>query len=474
MISLWQQFLHRRLARRASHWALATVLLTASSCNTARQKTASTADDPFLKHESATQVAASANDDSPAQSSGKSRATSKNTSSAMPMQPQFDDRDEFDIGATVPDPVPFRQFSRQYSSGRFFDASASIRRGMIQQTAAEQPCPEPEQYVPPRGGTPELCEHGVIDESPCTTAKLYPDEYLCDGGDRDYPIHYSEDQMLGLESEDAAVEYRDELGNRHVKPSNRVCVYSPRFAAVTAVTQPLEDVGGGRPVQAVASTTGVGLDNREGTFAQHQRDATERLVTRSRGSGLTSGAATDAVDRPIAIHGHVHTTTPALDFAFLRTGLLKQTEEARLAASIQSAVAWTRDQNPVITAKSEQAIVLKGEFKELELVGRENRFNGKGKLRIVKTADKKIAEPGDIVKFSIRYDNIGDIEVREVVIIDNLTPRLEYVNDSATCDRDGALELEDNGEGSVILRWVLDEPLPGGSGGVVTFQALVR
>ena len=243
---------------------------------------------------------------------------------------------------------------------------------------------------------------------------------------------------------------------------------------MTSVTQSIEDVGGGRPVQATASQTGLGLANREGTFAQHQRDASLRLVTRSRGSGLTSGAATDAVDRPIAIHGHIHTTTPRLDFAFLRTGLMQQSEEARLAASIQSAIVWTRDQNPVVTAKSEQAIVLKSEFKEQELVGQENRFNGKGKLRIVKSADKRIAEPGDVVKFSIRYDNIGDREVRDVLIVDNLTPRLEYVEDSATCDVDGVLEVEDNGEGSVILRWVLEEPLRGRSGGVVTFQARVR
>jgi uncharacterized repeat protein (TIGR01451 family) len=340
--------------------------------------------------------------------------------------------------------------------------------GAIQRTAAEERCPDLCDLCPLPG------QGAVIDESPGASAKLYPDEYLCDGGDRDYPIHYEEDRMLGFETEDAAVEYRDDSGKRHVKPTNRVCVYSPRFAAVTAVTQSLEDVGGARPLQAISATVGSGLANREGTFAQHQRDASERLVTRVRGSGLTNGAAADEVDRPIAVHGHVHTTTPALDFAFLRTGLMKQSEEARLAVSIQSARTWTRDQNPVVTAQSEQAIELKSHFRDLELVGQENRFNGQGKLRIVKSANKRIAEPGDVVKFSIRYDNIGDREVHDVVIVDNLTPRLEYVEDSATCDRDGVLQVEDNGEGSVILKWVLDEPLKGRSGGVVTFEARVR
>jgi uncharacterized repeat protein (TIGR01451 family) len=162
------------------------------------------------------------------------------------------------------------------------------------------------------------------------------------------------------------------------------------------------------------------------------------------------------------------------DFGFLQTGQLRQSDEARLAVSIQSAANWTRDQNPVIAASSQQGNELRSHFRDQELVGRENRFNGKARLRVVKLADKAIAEPGDIVTFTIRYDNIGDREVHAVVIVDNLTPRLEYIEDSATCDSNGVLETEDNGEGSLILRWVLDEPLAGRAGGVVTFQARVR
>ena len=65
------------------------------------------------------------------------------------------------------------------------------------------------------------------------------------------------------------------------------------------------------------------------------------------------------------------------------------------SSDIESAIVWTRDQNPVITAKSEQANVLKSEFKEQELVGQENRFNGKGKLRILSAdhaADKRAGQ----------------------------------------------------------------------------------
>ncbi|MBS0261219.1 MAG: DUF11 domain-containing protein, partial [Planctomycetes bacterium] len=137
-----------------------------------------------------------------------------------------------------------------------------------------------------------------------------------------------------------------------------------------------------------------------------------------------------------------------------------------------SAIVWTRDQYPVLAAKSVQGIELKSKFKPDELVGSENKKNGK--LRIVKLADKKVATSGEIVTFSIRYDNLGNREIHEVVITDNLTPRLEYIADSAVSDIPAQFEIEDNGEGSSILRWTLDEPLPGGRGGVVTFKALVR
>jgi uncharacterized repeat protein (TIGR01451 family) len=97
-----------------------------------------------------------------------------------------------------------------------------------------------------------------------------------------------------------------------------------------------------------------------------------------------------------------------------------------------------------------------------------------GKLRIVKMADKKQAERGDVVTFTIRYDNVGERSLTDVTITDNLTPRLEYVEDSGTSDRDGRLDTVDNGEGSKILKWTFDKPLEGRTGGVVTFQAKVK
>jgi len=55
-----------------------------------------------------------------------------------------------------------------------------------------------------------------------------------------------------------------------------------------------------------------------------------------------------------------------------------------------------------------------------------------------------------------------------------LTPRLGYIPDSGVSSRPAVFGIADNGEGSVILSWKLNEALPGKSKGWVTFKAKVR
>ncbi len=67
--------------------------------------------------------------------------------------------------------------------------------------------------------------------------------------------------------------------------------------------------------------------------------------------------------------------------------------------------------------------------------------------------------------FTIRYDNVGDRSLTDVTITDNLTPRLEYVEDLRHQRPGRTLDTVDNGEGSKILKWAFDKPLEGRTGG---------
>jgi uncharacterized repeat protein (TIGR01451 family) len=152
---------------------------------------------------------------------------------------------------------------------------------------------------------------------------------------------------------------------------------------------------------------------------------------------------------------------------------MRQSDKARIARERKAAIAWTRDEYPVVAASLEGAQQILVKFVVNELVGIEDRRKP-GRLEIVKLADKQTARPGDIVNFRIEYENLGDRELKDVRIIDNLTPRLEYVPDSGVSSRPAILDVADNGEGSVVLTWSLKEPLRGKTKGAVTFKARVQ
>ncbi len=303
--------------------------------------------------------------------------------------------------------------------------------------------------------------------------KLFPDEYLCDGGDRGYPVRYDVETRLGLETEDTVAEYTDHTGSLHVKPTNKVCVYAPRFGAMRSIGSPILETAVHKVASADKFTGGAGMRNQIVTARHRQNIAPGKYRTRERASDIDVGLRSSAVAQGQTVVSHTKLVNTFEDFQFVRSGLLAQTEEVRLAKGIQAAAAWSRSQFPVIAAQTEQAQEVLSEFRAQAVVGRESKQKP-GRLRIVKMADKDVAQPGETITFTIRYDNLGELPLYKIRIIDNLTPRLGYVEDSETSDRAGRLLIQDNEEGSVILEFELDEPLPGGKGGVVTFQAKVR
>jgi uncharacterized repeat protein (TIGR01451 family) len=108
-----------------------------------------------------------------------------------------------------------------------------------------------------------------------------------------------------------------------------------------------------------------------------------------------------------------------------------------------------------------------------EYVGVEDRRTP-GELKLLKVADKSSAHPGDLVTFTIRFDNVGGRDLLKVRIVDNLSPRLQFVDGSISSNFDGALNVTDNGAGGKLLTFEFDQPLKGKTGGFISFQCKVR
>ena len=363
-------------------------------------------------------------------------------------------------------------------------ASAPVSGSRIMQTSAihggigptgaivQSPyCPR----VPAMGMGPNCDPYavGLVAECDGDSPVAYPDEYLFDGGDRGDPVHYSVTGLSGFESEDTIAEYADENSKQYLKKSNRVAVYAPRFGAVTTVSAPSADTGVNRAAGAVTTTRGVGVDTRLATVWHAQREGTERVQTRSRASGIEVDVRGHGVDQLDRQDINAITQNVFEDRGLQKGGQLLKADEARLALGIQAAQIWTRTEFPTIEAKVVSASETRTEMSIAEFVGRKSQAKP-GVLQIIKTADKRTGQPGDVVTFTIIYENVGERPLHDIMISDSLTPRLEYIPESATSDRNGQLATEDNGEGSLILRWELDEPLPGKTRGTVGFQARIR
>lgn len=306
-------------------------------------------------------------------------------------------------------------------------------------------------------------------------AEKYPDEYLCDGGDRELPVHYDSNVRMGLDTEDTVAEFTDHTGKNRVRPTNRVCVYAPRFSTIRTISRPHE----GMILNEIAGVgTSISTDQMHMRLkASHhvKNETSNRVLVRSRASGLESEQLQDNLQNVRSLMIHEKLLNVYQDLNFVKFGKLETTDAARLNFGIKASLVWTREEYPVMAAKTDSAMVGVYEAHAATIVGVDDKKSDKpGDLRLVKLADKQTALPGDVVEFTIRYDNLGPNSVHHVRIVDNLTPRLAYVDDSATSDREGRLVVEDNGEGSLVLVWELTHPLPPKTGGVVSFKAKIR
>lgn len=312
---------------------------------------------------------------------------------------------------------------------------------------------------------PQACEA-------CDPA-FYPDEYICDGGDRKVPVHYSPGTREGLDTQDTIAEYQDDTGEHHMKPTNEVCVYAPRFGAVKSTTGSSVNLGIDKALGAYESVNGLAVNTRIKPNMEQQKEQINAAVVRSRASGLETEEVTLGVNQATTTVDHTKLENTNTDYGFTGQVNMDRWQTPVGFDGRQAAASWSREQSPVAVATDVGGTEVYSWFRPEELVGLEDKKRI-GDLYVDKSADKRDAVTGDIITFTIRFRNTGERPLYNVQLIDNLTPRLEFIEGTATSDRNGRLVVEDNQEGSLILKWELSEEIEGNSGGTVTFQAKVR
>jgi uncharacterized repeat protein (TIGR01451 family) len=300
-----------------------------------------------------------------------------------------------------------------------------------------------------------------------------PNEFICDGGDNAPSARARVgDQIIGVELEDTVVRYTTDAGDVHVQPSNKVCLYAPRFAAVRKVT------GAESGELAVGA---IGVAQPEGPSRAELVQPGLAITGRNelgRGSAVRGPDAMRErnrgvpVERVLQIEVAEDVLTVLQNLAFINRGILRDSEKPWLSNAAQSAVTWSVDEQAAVTVNDVAAVTLTRDLSAEELVVYD--FPDAGRLRLCKLADKSDALPGEIVTFILRVDNVGDSAVRNIVITDSLVTRLEYVADSEKASVESEFTTEENEGQSLRLTWKLAKELKVGEGATIEFKCKVR
>jgi uncharacterized repeat protein (TIGR01451 family) len=345
-------------------------------------------------------------------------------------------------------------------------------------------CPVPASQVHPIAGPmgPPGMELGVpIPYQPVSAwtppgiAGPWPrNEYLRDGGDQGQPAGVDRTgQVHGLEMEDAIAHYETIDGQTKVQPTNEVYLYAPRFAAVRRVDNLVEG-GQNRQVAAVElPTSAVRYDDLQKTRLNTQNVQANRDIGTTVANIYHSKQGDGAISTAVGPKGFQNAFKAYEDIAIIRTGLMLESEMAFLARGALAAQTWDH-KDAVRVILNNQAANAAVSNERVETVYTVSQPPANPKLRVIKVASTQMAQPGEMVAFTIRFDNIGNQTIRNVAILDNLSSRMEYLPATAQSSVEAQFVAQPNEGGSTVLRWQLAKPLEPGKGGVVRFTCRVR
>lgn len=406
--------------------------------------------------------------------------------------------DPENIPATVPEEV----IRGQSPNAPTQQVARPTPRQPIQQVGHQAPCPAPMTGVcGPHGPCMHCPPPPPVYPTLPVTADQVPykptDEYICDGGDRGFPTTVGPDWTLyDLDLEDTITHYDTLDGETFLKASNRVCIYAPRFAAVRSVSGLNVDEQQVAAHGAIAEVPFVQLEDSVPPIARVQNLQPTRAIGNRKLQGLLARQFAGVYSQVAAPFDYTSDLLPFENVSIVRYGVLEQGEQPMIAQSAEAAIVWTHDLAVAVIIDGERAAEVVSDQKAQETI---NFEVGESKLRILKIADTDSALPGEFVHFTLRFDNVGSRTIGNVVIVDNLTTRLEYVEDSMQAsvkldyerDADGEIKRDEQGNpiwqqnpvkfstkvndgDSLTLRWELEEPLEPGKGGIIRFKTRVR
>ena len=297
-------------------------------------------------------------------------------------------------------------------------------------------------------------------------------EYIFDGGDHDPKVRLREDlSQVGLDAEDTVIQYETADGKTNVESGCRVAIYAPRFASVRK-RQSTQEKDFALRAQATLRPDGPGVFRDQlppvnvSKPVKSSNSDNVRVVDAYRDRSRVMPA--ERVQPMLTVSDAFK---PYEDLSLIRNGDFRSTDLARLAKATAAARSWTNVDELHVLIDGQETIEVTGSKKATDVTIYE--FKG-ARIRLCKVASDQMANPGDVISFTIRFDNVGEQPLKNLVVTDSLAPRLEYVDKSQQASVAADFSIVPNSVGSSVLRWELENGLKPGDGGLVRFSCKVR
>jgi uncharacterized repeat protein (TIGR01451 family) len=300
---------------------------------------------------------------------------------------------------------------------------------------------------------------------------------VCDGGDARAPaMPVAGLGLKNLTSGDTVARYRvdddtPDACDVHVAVSNCACVYAPRFGSVRQVTRPHEDARPEGPRGLARDTATEAQVDLQPVCRSTQAFAPEAARKALPGVAVEERLGPLAVDQGDVVHesdGLARLAEDVLDDTLERAD---NVQSPRMVVGFDVPLAWTCARAAMVMVGRQQAEVVAADRGTATL---RIESPGRAELTLCKRAGSDTARPGEELDFMIYLYNSGDRPLTDIVLVDALPGRLEFVPGSAAANQPAAFVTGEGDDGSVLLKWQFQHTFKPGEGGFVRFRTIVR
>ena len=382
-------------------------------------------------------------------------------------------------------PAPHRMPPRALEPTSARQPSVRERSEPVVQTGCEQSCGPLPRHLPrlATGGTPGCNTCGT---NACPTTVCLPIAapvpmigpcMVCDGGDARAPaMPVARFGLKNLTSGDTVARYRaDDDGpdscDVHVTASNCACVYAPRFGSVREVTRPHEEAQPIGPRGLALDTTTEAQIDLQPVCRSTQALAPEAARKALPGVALEERLGPLAVDQGDPICESDGLLAPAEDVLDDQLERAELVQTPRMMVGFDVPLAWTCARAAMVMVGRQQAEVVAADRGTATL---RLESPGRAELTLCKRAGSDTARAGEELDFMIYLYNSGDRALTDIVLVDALPGRLEFVPGSAAANQPADFVTDTGDDGSVVLKWQFRHTFKPGEGGFVRFRTIVR